>query len=511
MTSPKLLIRYFKGFIEKTFPNLHSSFNIAPLKPDVMKKYFFSLLCISLCSLNLHAQDTWSLERCVREALDKNLTIEQIKLNKLTYDINGKQARRERIPTFNLSSDFGFTVGRVINPATNNFETENSLYQSIGVGTGLTLYNGGRISKTVRQNDVYVEATEQDIRQAQEDLALNVALTYLNVLFAYENEEIAIARVKLTQDQLDNTDKLIQAGSRPENERYDILSQLAIDEQGLITARNNIENNILALKQLMMMEHDFPLVIDRPEIDITNLEPVENELFETVYAIALENQAQVQAAMLRQEANELSVDIARSARIPSLTVGGNLGTNWSNLAKAPGGYYIDRITQPGVYINDVPALFQVDQLIPSTFDAVPYTRQLDQNIGYGWGASLRIPILNNYTAQAGVERAKINVINASIETEKIKQTLRTNIQNALTGARASRKALEGAELAVQAAQIALDNADRRAELGSISNFDYLSARNRKDTADNNLLIARYDYYFQVQVIEYYMGRGIRLE
>ncbi len=49
-----------------------------------------------------------------------------------------------------MSSDFGFTVGRVVNPATNNFETDNSLYQSMGVGTGVTLYSGGRISKSVQ-------------------------------------------------------------------------------------------------------------------------------------------------------------------------------------------------------------------------------------------------------------------------------------------------------------------------------------------------------------------------
>jgi outer membrane protein len=510
-TFHKVLIRYLEVLIEKTFPDHHTSFNIVPSNPGVMKKSLFSLLCISFCSFTLHAQNTWDLERCIREALDKNLTIEQIKLNKLGYDINGKQLRRERIPSLNVSSDFGFTVGRVINPATNDFETENSLYQSIGVGTGLMLYNGGRISRSVRQNDIYVDAAEKDIQQAEEDLALNVALSYLNLLFAYENEEIAKARVKLTQDQLDNLDKMIQAGTRPENDRYDILSQLAVDEQSLITATNNIESNLLALKQHMLMEPDFPLVIDRPVIDITNLEPLENQSFEVVYETALTNQAQIKAAELRQEANELGIGIAKAGRIPSLSFGGNLGTNWSNLGKAPTGYYTERITQPGVYIDGNPALFQVDEIIPTNYADVPYAEQLDQNLGYGWGATLSIPILNNYSAQASVERAKINVINADIETEKIKQTLKTNIQNALASARAARKALEGAEVSAKAAQIALDNADRRAALGSISNFDYLSTRNRRDAAENNLLIARYDYYFQIQVIEYYLGRGIRLE
>jgi outer membrane protein len=334
----RVLIRYLWAFIEKSPPDRSSSLNIAALNPGVMNKTIVSVAFLLLLSLSTNAQDKWDLERCIREAISKNLTIEQIKLNKQGYDISGKQLRRERIPSLNVSSDFGFTVGRVINPATNDFETENSLYQSMGLGTGLTLYSGGRISKSVKQNDIYVAASELDIRQAQEDLSLNVANTYLSLLFAYENLEIAENRVKLTQGQLDNMEKLIQAGTKPEIDKYDILSQLAVDEQGLITAQNNIEIYLLTLRQQMLMEPDFPLEIDRPQLNYDALEPLENQPFDAVYAIALSNQAQIQAAELRQEANEIGVGIAKSLRIPSLTIGGNLGTNWSNLAKSPGSF-----------------------------------------------------------------------------------------------------------------------------------------------------------------------------
>jgi outer membrane protein len=510
ITDPSLLIRYLTSLIEKSLLNRPPCLNIVPKNPGVMNKFFVSVLLLTLLQLNTYAQETWDLERCIREALDKNLTIDQIELNKQTFDITGKQLRRERIPSLNASSDFGFTVGRVINPATNDFETENSLYQSLGIGTGLTLYNGGRINKSVRQNDIYVSASEKDIQQAQEDLSLNVALSYLNILFAYKNVDIAENRVKLSKDQLQNLDRMIAAGTRPENDRYDILSQLATDEQTLIKAQNTVINNLLALKQLMYMEADYPLEIERPALDINSLEPLENQTFDAVYAIALGNQPQIKAAELRQQASELSIDIARSQRIPSVNLGGNLGTNWSNFAKTPTGYSVDRITQPGVYINGDPALFEVDSYTPTGYDPVPYGKQLDQNIGYGWGATLSIPILNNYAFKGNVEKAKINVINADIETEKLKQTLKTNIQNALTSAKAARKSLEGAELAAQAAKIALDNADKKAAVGALNNFEYLSARNRSDIAESNLLIAQYDYYFQIKVLEYYMGRGISI-
>jgi outer membrane protein len=507
---PKVLIRYLKVFIEKIRPNPLPTLNIAPQNLGVMSKALLSLLCFIFLTLSANAQEKWSLERCVKESLDKNLTIQQFKLNKQGADITSKQLRFERIPSLNASTDFGVSFGRVINPVSNDFETDNSFYQSLGVNAGVTLFNGFRIRNSIRQNDFYVSAAGEDIRQAQNDLALNVALAYLNVLFAYENLQIAKDRVELSKHQLENTDKLIDAGSRPENDRLDILSQIAIDEQSLITAQNNIDINLLSLKQQMLMEADYPLEIERPTIDLTNLEALENQTFEAVYSSALSSQPQINAAEMREKASELGIPIARSMTLPSIALGGNLGSNWSDLAKQPGNYINQRIPQQGIYINGDPALFEVESLIPTSFNAIPYGKQLDQNIGYGIGASLSIPIFNNYSGKANIQKAKINVLNASIQTDQIKQTLKTNIQNAIASARASRKSLDGAEASVHAARVALDNANRKAEIGTLTNFEYLSVRNRSDAAENNLLIARYDYYFKVKVIEYYMGRGIRL-
>jgi outer membrane protein len=475
-----------------------------------MNKFYLPIVCLLLLNFSSAAQEKWSLERCIRESLERSLTIEQVKLNKQGFDIEAKRLRMERLPNLNASSNFGVSFGRVINPVTNDFETENSFYQSVGLNSGVNVFNGFRLRNTIRQNDFYNSAAGHDIQQAQNDLALSVALAYLNVLFAYENLEIANARVELSERQLEHLDKQIKAGTKPENDRFDILSQIAIDEQAIVTAENNIEINMLALKQQMRMEADYPLEIERPVIDLSTVEALENQTFDAVYSAALVSQPEIAASELRQQAEELGPQIARSSMIPSLSLGGNLGSNWSDLAKEPAGYIITRIDQPGVFINGVATNFEIESEVPTDLVAIPYATQLDNNIGYGIGASLSIPIFNNYSGKAAVETAKIRALNSKIETELVKQNLKTDIQNAIASARASRKSLEAAEASAAAARIALRNADKLSEIGSINNFEYLSARNRLDSAEVNLLIARYDYFFKVKVIEYYMGRGIRL-
>ena len=474
-----------------------------------MRRFYLFVATMALTFSLGNAQEKWSLERCIREALDNSLLIKQFQLNKDGYDINSRQLRMERIPSLNISSNAGVSFGRVINPATNDFETENSFYQSVGANSGVLLFNGFRLRNSIRQNDMYVDAAGEDIQQAKNDLALNVALAYLNVLFAYENTEIAQARIDLSREQLNNLDILIREGARPENDRFDILAQVASDEQALITAENNIEINMLSLKQQMWLEPDFPLEIERPELDLNTLDDLENETFETVYNLALTTQPQIKASEIRKEASDAGIDIARSQMMPTLSLGGEIGTNWSDLDREVIGYNTILIPQT-VYIEGQPVNVEFESEIPSAYRGVPYFRQLDNNIGYGLGASLSIPIFNNYAAKANVEKAKINAINSAIETDKTKQTLKTNVQNALASARAAKKTLEAAEATVLAAKVALDNANRKTELGSIGNLEYITARNRYDTAENNRLIARYDYYFKVKVIEYYMGRGIQL-
>lgn len=475
-------------------------------------KHFLLSLALVLTGLSPGiAQESWNLQRCVDEALRNNLLVRQSRLGQQDLAISGKQLRQQRIPSLNLGSNLGFSIGRVVNPATNDFEFENSFYQSLNAQAGVMLFDGLRISQSVRQNKMLYDAAGADIRQAENDLALSVALAYLNVLLAYENLDIAKARVKLSTDQLADTEKLIEAGSRPENARYDIEAQIALDEQSLITAQNNIDINMLALKQQMMLEPAYPLVIDRPRVDVSTLEALELQTLDAIYTAALSSQPQVEAAELREQSGQVGIKVAQSQLYPSLSLGFSAGTNWSTLFEQPTDFILDRLQQPGVFINDEAVKFEAETFIPTNYAQVPYLKQLDANTGYGAGVTLQVPVFNQYVNRGNIERAKLEATRAQLNTEQTKQTLRTDISNALTSARASRKSLDAAEASAKAARLALRDADQRFSLGSIGNFEYLSARNRSDTAETNLLIARYDYYFRIKVLEFYMGRVIQID
>ncbi len=480
------------------------------MKTILMKR----LLILSFSLFFAHisfSQEVWSLERCVRHALDTSLVIRQSKLLVDNTKLSGKSLKHQRYPNLNASTGFGINFGRVINPATNLFETENSLFQSAGISSSVNLYSGLQLTNRIRQNSFDQQAADADLRQAENDLALNVALTYLNVLFAYENLANAELTKARTEQQLDQLDRFIAAGTRPENERYDILAQLASDEQNLINFQNSVDNNLLALKQLLLLDPAYPLEVEVPEIGLEDIEALENLEMAAVYNAALNTQPVIEATEFRLRSAEKGVDIARGQMSPSLSLSGSLGTNWSDLARQIAGETTVRREQDGVFINGEPVLFEVEQSVPTSVVQTPYLDQVENNFGYGFNLSLRIPIYNNFQARVAVERAELDILRTKTENEQVRQTLKTDIQNAITAARAGKKTLVASERSLEASQIAYDNALKRYDVGAINSFDLINAQNRLEAAKVSMTIAKYDYIFRILVIEFYLGRGLRLD
>lgn len=478
-----------------------------------MNKCIILAVILVFIGTDVRGQDqaSWSLEECIQFAIEQSLLVEQAEINLETSKVNQKQAKQSRWPNLSASAGAGVNVGRVINPSTNTFETDDSYFNNFGISSGLPLYAGNQVNNTIKQAQVDLEATTEDLKQTRVDLAFNVSTAFLNVLFAEENTRNAEVSLELSQQQLEQIDKLIAAGTRPENERYDILAQISLDEQNLVRFQNDIILNELALKQLMRLEPDYELQLERPDIDEDILSRIDTYSFDQVYEAALQTQPQIKAQQLRIESAILGEKLAKGARFPSLSMGASAVTNWTNLDQFVSATETVRTDPALLYVNDVPVEVTQDVDIPTEFETTAYGTQFTDNLGFGVSLSLRIPIYSNYQLKADQERSKLNVLRAKNQDELVKQDLKTNIQNALSSAYAAREALEASEAAFDAAEVAYDNSERRFDLGALNSYDLIQARNRLDAARVNVTLAKFDYVFRILVLEYYLGRGVTYE
>ncbi|MCB0632022.1 MAG: TolC family protein [Saprospiraceae bacterium] len=443
----------------------------------VKKITLLILPLLALATITFSQSTSWTLQQCVDYALDNSLTIKRARNAVELASVNDLGNRMQRLPSVNASSSFGYQFGKTINPVTNTFIDTKFGGGSSSINGGILIYNGGIINNSIKQGKADLMAAQLDARASANDIALQVASAYLNILLAEEQVANAEKQLEQSTKQLEQTDRLIQAGSLPVNDRLDFVAQVALNEQTIIEAQNLVNINYLTLKQLLELDPNQELRITRPEVIIPDDANPEIFTLNEVYTSALGTQPQIEADEYRLQSAALQEKIARAQGLPRVSLGGSLSTNYSDQVAA----------------------------------GVDFFDQFKNNFGQSIGLSLSVPIYNNHNVAVNIERAKVNMANQELANLQNKQLLKADVQRAIADARAAKESYEASQRSVEAAQAAFDNAQKRFDLGAINTLEYSTASNNLDRAQLSLIQAKYQYLFNLKVVDFYLGREIKLD
>lgn len=465
-----------------------------------------TILVILFLGASLNAQNTWTLEKCINQALANSLNMKQSELSIAQKAILLKQSKAARLPNLSGSISFFEQFGRTIDPTTNTFANKKIGSSQFSLSSGVLLFNAGRINHTIAQAKLNLKASEQDAKNVANDLSLNVALIYLQILFAEDQVKNANDKLTISKEQLKRAKALIQAGSLAANESLTFEAQLAVSEQSVIQSQSTLDNAYLQLKQLLRLDTEDELKVSRPDILIEDVNP---DLLNTemIYQQALSSQANIQAGKTRLKSSELGEKIAKSQLYPTLSLSGSLSSNYSTLSRKLDGTDIATLPQQ-VKINGTPALLEIPQIIPK-FSTNPFGNQLNENFGEAIGLRLNIPIYQNGRTSASVQQAKIATLQTRLKNEQVKQNLKSNIQKAISDARSAKRQYSAAEKSARATQAVYLNTQQKYDIGGASSFELTTAKNNADVAKTNLTSAQYDYLFKLKVIDYYQGKKIQ--
>lgn len=474
-----------------------------------MYRPVFFLFFVIFWQTNIYSQETWTLERCIQEAIANNIQIQQTDLAVRRDEIGVTTARAGRFPSLNASTSFYESFGRQIDPTTNSFNSQNFGNQSYNLNSGITLFNFNYINNTIRQNVENLKASKADKSQMERDIALNVAQAYLVILVAKENLEVSRKSLEQTNEQLTMTDKLIAAGSKNRNARLELLAQQANNEAQIITAENDVTIGFLNLKQLMNIAPDLSMDIAPPAIGLPMENPEEID-YQALISYSIKSQPKFEALEYKLRSALLGEKIARAQGLPSIQAQASAGTSYSTLSQRILSTTLERQQIPGVLLNDEPV--SLSFLNPTvTTGKNPYFNQLNQNLGFGLGVGLSIPIYNRNQVKASVQNARLNTENVRLQDSQAKQQLLSDILRALTDAQAARRNLDAANKNYDALNGAYNDTQKRFEIGAANTFELVSAKNNLDNAHRNTIIRKYDYIFKMKVLDYYAGRQIILE
>lgn len=473
-----------------------------------MLRFLWICFLISGAAFMVQAQEElWTLQRCIDRAEQKNISLNISALDVESADIQGKRAAHSRYPNLNGTASFGYNFGRTIDPTSNEFIATSLGFNSISLNAGMTLFAANRINNSIRQAKVNKEAALATYEQARQDLALQVANLYLNALLAKENLAIAQAQYDNTLNQLKRNRILAREGALNKATLLDFEAEEASQAQNLITAENTLQLALLQLKQALLIPADEAFDIIKPDFQI-NPSAYEIQASKYVYQSALITQYSIKAAELNLESARFEKRIAQAAFYPSLTLGGNLNSNYSTQGRTLLG--TDLVTQ------QFPASFNGETGIVSfaspqpIFEDANWATQIDENLGYGFGLQLNVPIYTNYANAASYQLAKISEVRAEKQLNLREQSVRIDVERAVTDLKAASKSYRASERSFEASDVAYQNALKQFELGTISSFDLFNVQQRQQTAQQQLLLAKYDYLFRQKIVDFYLGQPIKL-
>jgi outer membrane protein len=454
------------------------------------KKAFALLLLLGMVitSINLVAQKLWSLEECVAYAYENNIQIKQSYLGVESADLSLEQSKISLAPSFNGSLSQNYRWGRTPSPQTNVYSNQQSQQSYFGLNSDLTLFNGMQQVNNIRQKQFDYLAAKYDSDKIKNDMSLNIAAGYLQILFNIELVNNAQRQLDISNQQLDRTSKQVEAGAVAKGSLFDIQAQAASDEANLINANNNLMLAYLDLMQLLDIEANQEFDIVKPKLEITGkpelLPP--DMIFNTSVTIMPE----IKSAEYRVQSAERGLSIAKGQRSPRLYATGSYGTSYSD------------------QIKDI--IYGTDGL-PEYGDTKSFDAQMKDNRNGVLMFGLSIPIFNGYQVSSYIKQSKINMENVNYNLQLEKNRLRKNIEQSYADALAAFQTYIARKKSVDAFSESFKYMEEKFNVGMVNATDYNVAKLQYSTAVSDLAASKFDYIFKSKILDFYLGRSITLD
>ncbi len=449
-----------------------------------MKQVISSVALASfLFCLPAGAQETakqWSLEECIRYAIENNIDLKQRELEQQSREVDLHTSKYSWLPSLNASVGENFGFGRS-ESKDGLIVDRNSANTTAGIQLSMPLLDL-KIPSDIAARKLDLKASFETLNKAKEDLSINVASYFLQALYNKEMLKIAELQVVLSSEQVTKTEALYNAGKVPVSQLYDMKAQLAKDEVTLTESKNNVKLALLDLAQSLELERDGenfdilePETGDAVEQYMSSIIPPDQ-----VYDHAVGFKPQIKEQEYLLESQKKMLKVAQAGYYPKL----NFSAGYSN------GYYHN--FGDGDYNN------------------ASFSDQLKNNGQKSIGFSLSIPIFNRFQVRNSVRSARINIHNRELMMENSKKTLYKEIQQAYYNATAAQEKYLSSDKSVDASKIAFSYAEERYGAGKSTVFEYSEAKTKYAQSLAEQTQSKYNFIFRAKILDFYNGTPITL-
>ena len=420
----------------------------------------------------------WSLRECCDYAVANNISIKQQENQRRQEEIQLSTSKNSRLPDLSGSVGQNFSFGRGLT-ADNTYSNTNTSSTSFSLGTSVPLFTGFQIPNQIKLNQLNLEAATADLEKAKNDIRMQVAQAYVQILYDMELADVAHRQIAIDSAQVARLQAFVNNGKASEAELSQQKATLANSTLTAIQADNNTRLALLTLTQLLELSSPEGFNIVRPDIsdyaalseyaDYSSLTP------DAIYAEALGIKPEIAAQMLRLKGTEHSIKIAQAGNYPTLSLSGGLGTN----------YYTT-----------------------SGFKADGFGTQLKNNFSQYIGLNLNVPIFNRFQTRNQIRSARISQENQQLALDNTKKTLYQDIQKVYYNALNAQAKEKASQQAVATANDAFHLTQAKYENGKATITEFNESKNNYLKAESDLVQARYENIYQKALIAFYRGKDL---
>lgn len=419
------------------------------------------------------AAQGWSLRQCISYALEHNITVKQQDVTKQQREIDLNTAKNSRLPDLNGSASQNWSFGRGLT-SENTYSDTNTSSTSFSLGTSVPLFSGLKIPRTIELNKLNLEAATADMEKARNDISVQVAQAYVQILYDLEMRDVAQRQISIDSMQVARLKEMYRNGKAS---GVDVAQQEATLAQSRLTytqADNDCRLAVLALTQLLELPSPEGFAIIRPDAGVIDpsagaVPPSPDE----IYQEAITFKPEIKAELYRLKSTEMNIKIAQSALLPTLSLNAGIGSN----------YYKT-----------------------SGFKAESFGRQMRNNFSQYIGLSLNVPIFNRFATRNSIRSAKLERETQQLQLDNVRKNLYKEIQQAYYNTIAARAKYESSMEASRSNKAAFDLMSAKYEYGKANITEFNEAKNNWLKAESDLVIAKYEYVYDTSLIDFYRGK-----
>ena len=455
-----------------------------------MTKKIGVLLIFFSITLSLCAQKAWTLQECIQYALENNLNVKQ---QSLAIDRDRNQLEQSKWamgPSISAGIDYQLGWGRTPN-AQDYSILEGGLSQqgSASIRANLEVFRGLQKSNTVKSNKAQLELSGQEVEKLKNDITIEIARTYLQVLLAQEILETAKQSHQSVSGQVDRTRRLVDAGSLAHSSLLEIQAQLATEQVQVVNAENSLRSAHLVLIQLLDLSHEADFRVDIPIIQFDTVGFFGSSVDELYHVSQYLPQIRIGEFSLLQREYQLAA--TKGQRYPSFSLSTGISSSYN-----PDYKVIDKIAS-------------VNPLEPS-FVKPPFFEQINNKRNTYLGISISMPILSGRTISTNIRNANLGVQQAQIDMKNRQQLLYKEIQQANNDAISAFERYKATLQNVESMEESFRYVQQKLDVGMLNGTDFTVAKTNLFRVQSDNLQAKYQYVFQLKILDFYKGIPITL-